>query len=59
MVAGGVPDRKSDHAVSVAEVAVQFLDQVRMIQLPEPEDETKERNPLKIRIGKLHPQHTQ
>lgn len=44
MVAGGVPDRRVDHAESVAAVALEFRTKVKQINVPDTDQ-------LLIRIG--------
>jgi len=45
MVAGGVPDRRVDHAESVAAVALEFRSKVKQIKVPDTER-------IHIRIGR-------
>ena len=45
MVAGGVPDRRVDHAECVAAVALEFRTKVKQIDMPDTDQ-------LLIRIGK-------
>jgi len=44
MVAGGVPDRRTDHAESMAAVALEFRTKVKQIDVPDNEQ-------ILIRIG--------
>ena len=46
MVAGGVPDRRADHAESMAAVALEFKTKVKQINVPDTER-------VLIRIGNL------
>ena len=47
MVAGGVPDRKENHAQSVAQVALELIEQVQKMRSPHGSKKT-----LQLRLGK-------
>ena len=47
MVAGGVPERRSNHAVSVASVGLELIEKVRQMHFP-----CTANTPIQIRLGK-------
>ena len=46
MVAGGVPERRSNHAVSVASVGLELIEKVRRMHFP-----CTTNSPIQIRLG--------